>query len=299
MPPMTPRESFPGLFPLRPRSMLFTLYGDYAYPRGVDLWLGSLVLLGARLGISEGAVRSAVARLARDGWIAARRQGNRSFYALTQRGRSLIQAGTRRIYQPRTKGWNGTWCVLTYTIPEAKRAHRDRLRKQLAWLGFGPLGGGTYVSPRDVAAEAKALVDDHGVADFARVFTARFDGPVTPQEMARRCWDLPVIARHYLAFTKHYAPLYRTDALRRRKRTLHDSVAFVHRFALTHDFRRLPFIDPDLPAELLPRDWIGARARELFDSYHALLTDGALRFFSASALQGGWSGRIHSTGAKR
>src|ERR1017187_7083992 len=102
MPAMTPREPFPGLFPLRPRSMLFTLYGDYAYPRGVDLWLGSLVLLGARLGISEGAVRSAGARLARDGWVAARRQGNRSFYALTQRGRSLIQAGTRRIYQPRT-----------------------------------------------------------------------------------------------------------------------------------------------------------------------------------------------------
>src|ERR1700687_2962035 len=137
-----PMEPFPGLAPLRPRSMLFTLYGDYAYPRRVDLWLGSLVALGARFGISEVAVRSAVARLARDGWLASRREGNRSFYALTERGRALIEEGTQRIYQPRKSGWHGSWCVLTYTIPEARRAHRDRLRKQLAGLGFGSLGGG-------------------------------------------------------------------------------------------------------------------------------------------------------------
>jgi phenylacetic acid degradation operon negative regulatory protein len=263
--------------------MLFTLYGDYAYPRHVDLWLGSLVALGARFGISEVAVRSAVARLARDGWLASRREGNRSYYALTERGRALIEEGTQRIYQPRRSGWHGSWCVLTYTIPEARRAHRDRLRKQLAWLGFGSLGGGTYVSPRDVAAEAQALVSDHGVAEFARIFTARFDGPVSPADMVRSSWDLRAIERQYDAFIKNYQPLYRRDAARRRNRTLPDSTAFVHRFALTHDFRRFPFIDPDLPAQLLPRGWAGARARELFESHHALLTEGALRFFSAIA----------------
>jgi phenylacetic acid degradation operon negative regulatory protein len=274
--------------------MLFTLYGDYAYPRGVDLWLGSLVAFGRRLGISEVAVRSAVARLARDGWLTARRAGNRSFYALSTRGRLLIEEGTQRIYQPRRVKWNGQWCVLTYAIPEAKRAHRDRLRKQLAWLGFGALGGGAYVSPRDVTRRAQALVAEHGVAAFARVFTARFDGPMSADTMASRCWDVPAIARQYDAFVKHYRPLYRRDAALRRRRALSDASAFVHRFALTHDFRRFPFVDPDLPAHLLPRDWPGAHARELFESYHELLTDGALRFFNAAA-QGESNGRIRST----
>lgn len=279
-------EPFPGIWPLRPRSMLFTLYGDYAYPHGVDLWLGSLVAIGARLGISEVAVRSAVARLARDGWIAARRTRNRSFYALTAAGRSLIEEGTQRIYRPRRNGSSGSWCMLTYAIPEARRAHRDRLRKQLAWLGFGPLGGGTYVSPRDVSVQTASLVADHGVAEFARIFRARFDGPVSPAEMVRRCWDLPAIARQYDAFIAHYAPLVRADGARRRRRALADASAFVHRFALTHDFRRFPFIDPDLPADLLPRSWPGTRARDLFEAYHALLTDGALRFFDQSAALG-------------
>ena len=289
------RRPFPGLSPLRPRSMLFTLYGDYAYPRGVDLWLGGLVAFGRHLGISEVAIRSAVARLARDGWITARRDGKRSFYALSARGRSLIEEGTRRIYEPRRREWNGQWCVLTYAIPEAKRAHRDRLRKQLAWLGFGPLGGGAYVSPRDVTSQAQALVAEHGVADFARIFTARFDGPVSSGAMVVRCWDMPVIARQYDAFVKHYGPMYRRDAALRRRHALPDASAFVHRFALTHDFRRFPFVDPDLPAQLLPRRWPGAQARELFESYHALLTDGALRFFNATAARGESNGRVRST----
>ena len=282
----TPRArhtEFPGIARLRPRSMLFTLYGDYAYPRGVDLWLGSLVALGARFHISEVAVRSAVARLSRDGWLVARREANRSYYALTERGRALIEEGTQRIYRPRRGAWNRRWCVLIYAIPEAQRARRDRLRKQLAWLGFGPLGGGAYISPNPVAAQAARLAAEHGVADYARIFEARFAGPVSADDLIRRCWNLERIGEQYDLFIKHYQPLCMRDAALRRKGKLSDAEAFVHRFALTHDFRRFPFIDPDLPAELLPRSWPGARARELFETYHRSLSDGALAYFKSTA----------------
>ena len=279
--PLRTIEPFPGVNVLRPRSMLFTLYGDYAYPRGVDVWLGGLVSIGARLGISEPALRSAVARLARDGWLDSRRRGGRSFYALSKRGVELIKEGTARIYEPRREPWNGTWCVLTYAIPESRRAHRDRLRKQLAWLGFGALGGGTYVSPRAVEARTASLVQEHGVAEFARIFSARFQGPIDAHDMVRRCWDLHAIARRYQHFIARYAPFFRSDQRRGQNGSLEDATAFVHRFALTHDFRHFPFIDPDLPAELLPKNWAGAQARELFERYHALLAKPALRFFGA------------------
>lgn len=271
-----------GLAPLRPRSALFTLYGDYAYPHGSDLWLGSLVQLTRTLGITEVAVRSAVARLAREGWIVSRKQGNRSFYGLSETGRGLIEEGTRRIYE-RRPDWNGRWCLLAYSIPESRRAHRDRIRKQLAWLGFGALGGGTYASPRDVATEVQTLIAAHGVGAYSRVFSARFEGPGSDAALARQCWDLASIAKRYDAFIAHYAPLYRRDLRRRRSRTLPDREAFIVRFLLTHDFRRFPFIDPELPASLLPAHWAGASARELFEKYHGMLTDGAIRYFTAIA----------------
>ena len=38
--------------------------------------------------------------------------------------------------------------------------------------------------------------------------------------------------------------------------------------AIVHAWRRFPFIDPDLPDDLLPRDWPRRRAYELFREHH-------------------------------
>lgn len=263
--------------------MLFTLFGDYIYPKGGDIWQGSLVTIGDALGMSEVAVRSAVARLAREDWIIARRSGQRSFYSLSAAGHALIREGTRRIYRADGARWDGRWCLLSYSIPESKRALRDRMRKQLAWLGFGALGAGTYLAPRDVSAEVRQLVGSLGASGFARTFIASRAGDTADADLVRECWDLARVARVYERFLDHYSPLYARDRARRARRDLDDRDAFIVRFALTHDFRRFPFLDPDLPASLLPKDWAGARARSLFERYHAMLTDGALRFFAACA----------------
>jgi phenylacetic acid degradation operon negative regulatory protein len=276
---MRPQKKPPSLAPLRPRSMLFTLFGDYVYPEGGDIWLGSLVAIGAALGMSEVAVRSAVARLARERWIVARRSGQRSYYRLSPSGRALIQEGTQRIYRADDRPWDGNWCLLTYSIPESRRSLRDRMRKQLAWLGFGPLGSGTYVAPRDVSDQVRRLAEELGADGFAKTFIARGAGGTSDKHIVGQAWKLERIARAYERFIKLYAPLYLRD---RKRRVLDDKAAFIVRFALTHDFRRFPFIDPDLPRTLLPKGWAGARARALFENYHAMLTDGALRFFEAS-----------------
>ncbi len=281
-PSLKSRHTLPSLAPLRPRSMLFTLFGDYVYPQGKDIWLGSLVKLGAALGKSEVAVRSAVARLAGEQWIVARRSGQRSFYRLSPEGRALIEEGTRRIYRADGQSWDGRWCLLTYSIPESKRALRDRMRKQLAWLGFGSLGGGTFVAPRDVSEQARALARRVGADGFAKTFMAVGTEKTDNSLIVRECWDLAKIGRSYECFLRHYQAFYKRDVARKRSGKLDDADAFIMRFALTHDFRRFPFIDPDLPASLLPPHWVGAQARALFERYHAMLTDGAVRFFAAS-----------------
>ena len=275
--------SHAGLTRIRPRSMLFTLYGDYAYPERRDVPLRGLVEAGEALGLSEVAVRSAVARLSREGWLLPRRNGARSRYGLSDGGRRLIEEGTRRIYRPRSGRWNGRWCLLTYTIPESRRSERDRIRKQLAWLGFGGMGGGAFVSPRDAGSEALALLERHGVHGFARVFSGALEGPGEDADLVAQCWDLGAVADRYQAFLDHYERIARRGAAAKRRGSLSDRDAFVTRFALTHDFRRFPFIDPDLPAALLPPRWPGVRARRLFATLNALLRRGAFRFFDAIA----------------
>jgi len=280
-PPKRPQSKPPSLAPLRPRSMLFTLFGDYVYPQRGDIWLGSLVIIGSALGMSEVAVRSAVARLARELWVVARRSGQRSFYRLSPAGRALIEEGTQRIYRADGRGWDGNWCLLTYSIPESRRLVRDRMRKQLAWLGFGPLGSGTYVAPRDVSVQVRRLAERLGADGFAKTFIARGAGATSDKQIVAQSWDLSRIAHAYERFITLYGPLYTRDKKRKSRRELDDRDAFILRFVITHDFRRFPFIDPDLPRTLLPKRWAGARARSLFETYHAMLTDGAMRFFDA------------------
>src|ERR1700760_1744890 len=72
--------------PLRGGSLLITIFGDSIAPRGGVVTLGSLIQLAAPFGLTERLVRTSVARLAQDGWLAARRDGRLSEYRLAPWG---------------------------------------------------------------------------------------------------------------------------------------------------------------------------------------------------------------------
>src|SRR4051812_42645555 len=78
--------------PLNPRSLLFTLFGDYVRPLGQDgVRVGALVRLAAELGVGDNALRSALSRITREGWLLARRNGGPPRYGLSARGHELIE----------------------------------------------------------------------------------------------------------------------------------------------------------------------------------------------------------------
>src|ERR1700722_7723156 len=77
----------------RPISFIFTLYGDMVHRLEPDgtLWIGALIRIMASFGVSSQAVRQAVSRMSRQGWLVASREGNRAYYAVTPRGRRRIE----------------------------------------------------------------------------------------------------------------------------------------------------------------------------------------------------------------
>jgi len=48
-----------------------------------------------------------------------------------------------------------------------------------------------------------------------------------------------------------------------------DEAALRAQTRLVHEWRRFPFLDPRLPAQLLPDNWSGAKAADLFHTRHA------------------------------
>lgn len=256
----------------RPKDLVLTLFGDYLLHRSESVWVGSIVALMAPLGVREGAVRTVLSRMTTAGWITSRKVGRRSYYALTERGRAMLEAGEERIFHPEwERKWKGRWFLLTYTIPESDRHLRDRLRDRLGWMGFGSLGNGLWVSPHALEDEVKELAVSLGIERWIECFSAEATAFTTPESLVERCWDLPELNLRYETFIQRYSG----EFLRLRDRSaageLDAELAFKLRFELTHEYREFPFTDPFLPRSLVPRNWAGECAAHLFRSFHDLL----------------------------
>jgi len=229
----------------------------------------------AEFGLSEQAVRQAVSRMSRQGWLQPVEQGSRAAYALTERGVRRVEQISPRIYEPAAE-WDGRWRIITYSIAESAREHRDRLRKDLTLLGLAPLSASTWISPRDVIDAVRETIEHEALAQNVHFFAADYVGPLADRELLQKCWDLNAIAGAYREFIALYDPRLQAE---RSGPALSDEQAFVERLWLVQDFRRFIYLDPGLPGALLPPHWPGSVASALFREYYATISSKASRFF--------------------
>lgn len=261
---------------------MLTLYGDYVRRREGEIGIGSLIKLLGNFSLSEQSIRSAVSRMCRAGLLKVRRDGLKSYYSLTGEGLSLLDKGAQRIFERTSDNWDGIWNIVVYFIPEEQRQARDRLRQELSWIGYGPLSMATWISPRDLTGEIEEIAEKLQVKEYVRIFQARHQGSADSQSIISRCWDLSRIHQKYTSLIAEYRPKFEGHLKRLQAgEPVTPSECFVERFKLIHEYRRLPFFDPDLPEELLPRNWLRSQAAHLFHDYHDLLAEKANEYFDS------------------
>jgi phenylacetic acid degradation operon negative regulatory protein len=246
------------------RGYLLTVLGEFVLPVGGRVWTAALLDSLGALGVEERTARQAVWRSAERGLLESERVGRRTRWALSDAARRLLTEGTRRIYslhrEPRP--WDGRWLLLYVSVPESQRDLRHRMRTRLGWAGFASLGSGTWVSPWiDREIEVREVLEDLGLSTggAARSFIAKPGGIGDVNEMVAATWPLGEIAAGYDAFLERFGTAPPAQS---------GYEAFVNQVRLVHEWRRFPFLDPDLPGDLLPRDWSGYRAAELFHRLH-------------------------------
>ena len=199
----------------RPRvwSLVVTVFGDAAEPRGGRMATQRLQALLGQLGVEPGALRTALSRLAADGWLIREREGRATFYRLGPARLAETRAAGRRIY----------------AAPAADPAD---------WtLGLGPapetavaLGGDAWIAPGRVARGALAV-----------------SGPIValaPEGLSRTC---PEPAGAELAAVRAEAL-----ALARAAETFRPIEAMAARTLLIHRWRRAVLRGHDRPPALLP-----------------------------------------------
>lgn len=243
------------------RSLLMTVLGEFVLPRGRPVWTSILVEVLATFGVEEKSARQALARTAAEGWLVSERVGRRVRWSLTPPGRRLLTEGAERIYGFGNDGgdWDGRWLMLLVSVPETKRDLRHSLRTRLTWAGFGSPTPGVWISAdTSRQEEAEGIVRALGLDKEAMAFVASYGKIGDEDAMVSRAWDLTALEERYEGFIDEFTGLHPSTGAE----VLHAQTRLVH------EWRRFPFLDPQLPVRLLPPGWSGVHASELFHRKH-------------------------------
>jgi len=254
----------------RLRHLIVTVYGLYARHDGGWLSVATLIRLLADLGIDESAVRSAISRLKRRGILQSRRYGGSAGYQLSAEALAILREGDARIFRRRRATLADGWVLAVFSVPESQRHRRHVLRSELTRLGFGMVAPGVWIvpaHPRDTTAETLRRLELDAYADLFHAEHLAFGDPAGK---IRRWWDLDELERQYESFIQLHEPVLRDW---RHAGPPGEQEAFADYVRVLTDWRRLPYLDPGLPPELLPEDWVGIRAADLFFALRSLLEE--------------------------
>lgn len=263
------------------QSMIFTIYGDYIRHYGNKIWIGSLIRLLKEFGHNEQGVRVAISRMVKQGWIQSEKQGNKSFYFLTPRGETRMEEAAQRIFKLMPHEWDQKWRILMYTIPEEKRQIRDELRKELLWSGFGSFSNSCWISPNNLEREVELLIEKYDIESYVDFFVSDYKGPKENEDLVRKSWPINDIEAKYEEFISMYSKQFIIQQSTIQRGLMTNAECFVERTNLVHEYRKFLFIDPGLPKELMPANWIGNHAALLFSQYYKMLAEPASQFFEA------------------
>ncbi len=204
-------------------SFLVTLFGDLAADDGVEL-SGLLVSrLSSRLGIKPEALRVALHRLRKDGWIESRREGREARYCLSASARADTTAVHDYVYAAALHGPDRIFLLTHPTVPGAAKG-----------IAIAPR---TTLSQTTTPDAIAAPIDPSDLPDWVKEI-------LTPAEQLKSYSSLLSL----LAAQEFVAAGNSEDKL-------------IVRLIVLHTWRRIVLRHDALAAALMGNNWVGAECR--------------------------------------
>ncbi|MFZ5366202.1 MAG: PaaX family transcriptional regulator C-terminal domain-containing protein [Patescibacteria group bacterium] len=211
-----------------------------------DLYFEIAEPLSAQLGKIKGVLPSdykstnfavAVSRMLRTGSIEKVIKNGEPYLRLTGVGKKALVRDFP-IFAFKRKKWNGFWRMVFYDIPEKDKKTRTWLQLKLKSLGFGALQESVYISPFDVAEDVREFILAQNLGDFVFVAVSKRLFAGNEKALAEKVWNLEKLNEEYLN-------LY--EKIKEGRSTSE----------IFSEYEEILRLDPCLPAELLPDNWLG------------------------------------------
>ena len=279
---MAKADAVPDVAPMpRHQHLIVTVYGLYARNQEGTFAVADLIQLLGDLGVESAGVRSSVSRLKKRGVLVSLRRGGSAAYRLSPELEDVFTAGDERIFAPRRARKDDAWLLASFSVPEAQRHLRHKLRTILTRVGCGQVSPGLWIAPGNLADEVEQQLRRAGLMDYVDLFKATHLTKGHIHEKVGQWWDLPALEALYTDFLERHEPvLHRWQQLEGEDSESPELLkqAFADYVPMVTEWRRLPYMDPGLPEEYLPDKWHGLAAQELFTKLHELLGPKAQRY---------------------
>ena len=216
-------------------SLVITIFGDLAQNSGDELSGGLLAVLTQPVGVKPEALRVALHRLRKEGWIASRRIGRNRMYHFTEWGRAQAEAASERIYSFEE---NSDPAFLSIFPPGAGK--KQSLDTEKAWIASN--------------IEISTMRTD--LDAFTTVLTPERK---IPEWMRAKVCD-PALVDQCALVTRQFNELRSTLKSEGHPISLLQTIL---RVLVVHNWRRIALRMPHLPDHVFPADWTGPECRKL------------------------------------
>ena len=265
------------------RALVLSAIGQDGYLRAEPLFA-----MASLLGHTDKAMRDCLTRITREGLlIHLGGRGRSADYRVTGAGRATFDADlgwtafAHRV-DAGLEPWDGCWHLLGFEIPEARRGARDAIRNLLVELGAAPVQSGLYVCAYDLTDFVLQLASNLRVVETVTSFVTRtiqMGRDRRDEELIDRLWPIAELAGRYAAVEQQLA-----SVIDQAPHIDGDQLAALM-FSATLEAEAVLRDDPLLPAELLPTDWAGSRARQAFMTAHIAASNHSELFDNSQLMQ--------------
>lgn len=228
---------------LRVWSIIVTIFGDLAQEEGDSIGGAVISAITGAMGIKPAAMRVALHRLRKDGWIESMRDGRVSRYCLSAYGRAESAAASGRIYgeAERPRQWK------VVALPQLAQAARSSVDRALAESGYEGIAPGVFIG----TGQLPSLPHEPFV----------FEGAWrSVPDWLKQAAASPELAEAYRLLADQ---LQGTRDLVLRAPPDSPLGVVTLRTLIVHQWRRIVLRHPALPDAFRPEGWPGTQCREL------------------------------------
>ncbi len=234
---------------LRVWSVVITVFGDAVQPRGGRISVARLQAVLGRLGVAPGALRTALSRLAKEGWVDREKQGRVSYYRLSARGVVEFDAASDQIFGTSDATPSSRY-LMGYCTGKT-----DGIAAHSGAIALGP---DVFLWPANDAPNGDWLVA-HNIVSVAGQLGSKPANVFTRLLSEQQHGEYKSLMQDFASLNAGIAG------------EMSPLDAFAARILLIHRWRRLVLRNPDIPADLVPDDWPAETCRRVVGSVYRRL----------------------------